>query len=63
MQNKNTTYEPYVSIAEIANTYRISPRTIHRYVADGIIPCHRISKRMVRYRISEVEEALIGRRS
>jgi hypothetical protein len=45
--------EGLVKKAALADHFQVSPRTVERWVADGM-PCHRLGG-SVRYRISECE--------
>jgi excisionase family DNA binding protein len=40
--------KPKVSIAEAADTYNCSQRTIRRRIADGTLPAYRVGPRMIR---------------
>ena len=48
----------YATIPVIASTYSVSPRTVRRWMADGLIPYYRCSSQLVRFKVAEVEQAL-----
>jgi predicted site-specific integrase-resolvase len=47
--------------AEIAAIVRVDPGTIHRYARSGAIPCVRLSRRVVRFRLDDVLQAMRAR--
>lgn len=48
----------FVDSKEISQLTSISPRSLERLRSDGTIPFYKIGRRMVRYRLQEVEAAL-----
>jgi excisionase family DNA binding protein len=52
----------YVSERQVAQTYGISMRTVHRYVAQGRLKAYRVGPKLVRFDADEVERALVGNR-
>ena len=50
----------YVNDHEVAETYGISERTVHRYVAQGRLRAYRVGPKLVRFDADEVKRALIG---
>ena len=48
----------FVDSQELSHLISISPRTLERLRSDGRIPFYKIGRRMVRYRVQEVEAAL-----
>jgi len=57
----NTPASPgFVSAKDLARYLSVSPRTVARLHSEGIIPCHRIGPRIVRFRLNEVEAAIGG---
>ena len=53
-----TTQHTYSSVAQQATRRNVSPRTFRRWVKDGLIPVHRFSARLLRFRDDEVDAAL-----
>lgn len=47
----------FLSLDDVANMLRVSPRTIRRLVADGLLPIYRFSSKLVRFRAEEVMAA------
>lgn len=43
-----------LTIEEVADLLRVNPRTIHRYVSQGLLPCVRFSKKTIRFRREDV---------
>jgi excisionase family DNA binding protein len=52
----------YIKDHQIAQTYNISLRTVHRYLAAGVLKAYRVGPKMIRFDADEVERALIGKR-
>ncbi len=52
-----TTLCPRVSAVEIGRMYGVSDESVRRWTRQGIIPARRIG-RLVRYDVTEVDEAL-----
>ena len=53
--------QSYVSAREIASRYGVSLRTVFRWKEEGLIIGHRVGGgRLVRYRLQEVDDALLG---
>lgn len=52
MENQEQRYGRY---ADIARIYGISKNTLYTLVHRGLIPCHRVSKRLVLFSYSEIE--------
>jgi len=48
--------EEYLTVNQVARMVQLSVVTIRRYTAKNEIPFHRINKRTVRYKKSEIEE-------
>jgi len=48
----------WVDSKELSRLTSISPRSLERLRSDGTIPFYKIGRRMVRYRVQEVEAAL-----
>lgn len=62
MQRSETTNQDRLVTAEaVARYFHVSPSAIHRWVHDGTIPFVRASRRIVRFRIADVERALTHR--
>lgn len=51
------TTEPYVSLADAANHFAVSSKTLRRYIADRKIPARRLGNRIL-VRLSEIEATL-----
>lgn len=49
-----------ITIAEAADTYRVSPRTIRRYIAAGRITAYRLGPRMIRLDAAQVADELLS---
>jgi len=47
--------EPTVTPREAARTLHVTPRTIYNWIAEGKLAAHRVSKRVTRIPLSEVE--------
>jgi len=47
----------FISIDDVANMLCVSPRTVRRLVADGLLPIYRFSSKLVRFRAEEVMAA------
>lgn len=65
LKNSNETRtqtEPFVRMSDLCNHLSVSRRTVDRLLARGEIPAHRLGSRTIRFRISEVEAAISGRR-
>jgi excisionase family DNA binding protein len=52
----------FISPTQAAETYEISPRTIVRYIAQGLLPAYRIGPRNIRLDVDDVERILLGNR-
>lgn len=53
--------QSYVSAREIASRFGVSLRTVFRWKEEGLIIGHRVGGgRLVRYRLQEVDDALLG---
>lgn len=52
-----TPAEPYVSLADAANHFAVSSKTLRRYIADRRIPAKRLGNRIL-VRLSEIEDTL-----
>lgn len=50
------------SIAEIADQFGLSTKTIRRYIAAGQITAYRVGPRTIRLNADEVSDQLLGRR-
>lgn len=50
--------QQYVSIESAAETLGVEPRSIRRWIAEGIIPAYRVGKRVIRIPAAAVEAAL-----
>jgi excisionase family DNA binding protein len=49
-----------ISIAQVAEQYEVSTRTIRRYIADGRLTAYRIGPRMIRLDVDQVRRQLDG---
>lgn len=54
------TEEQVMTFAEVAEYYRINPRTLEKLIAEGL-PCLALGPRVRRFRLSQVEEWLLSR--
>ena len=64
MKNTTAKQSHYLSARDIASRFGVSLRTVFRWKEEGIIVGHRIGGgRLVRYRLEEVEESLLGNKS
>jgi excisionase family DNA binding protein len=46
------------TIEDIAGLLQISARTVRRMASNGLIPCYRLSGKLLRFRVTEVLEAI-----
>jgi len=51
-----------ISLAEAAEIYGISVRTLHRYIAEGRISAYRIGPRMIRVDVEKLAQQLVVER-
>jgi len=49
-----------ITIAQVAEQYDVSTRTIRRYIADGRLTAYRIGPRMIRLDPDQVRQQLDG---
>jgi excisionase family DNA binding protein len=54
--------ETYWKVSEVAAAIQVSAQTVYRYVANGEIPCHKLS-RAVRFKPSEIESWMESRKT
>lgn len=54
------TPEPELTRADVAAMKQVSPRTVDRWVAAGLLPAYRVGPRLVRFRSEDV--ANMGRK-
>ena len=47
----------WATTSETADYLQVGERTVRRMIADGIIPAHRVSRRLVRIDLNEVDDA------
>lgn len=52
---KHPVASDYVSIDDGADYVRTTPRTVRRWIAEGRLPVHRFSQKIVRIRLSDLE--------
>ena len=45
----------------LANHFGVSVGTVRKWARDGVVPSFRVSRRVIRFRIREVESVLSGR--
>ncbi len=50
----------YRNSKQIAAEFGVSPKTVRRWTAAGLIPGQRIGPRLIRYDLDEVRAALLG---
>jgi excisionase family DNA binding protein len=50
----------YISERQVAQTYGISVRTVHRYLQAGRLKGYRVGPKLIRFDADEVKRALIG---
>lgn len=50
--------ERLVTSHRVASHFSVAVNTVRRWARDGLIPCIRVSSRVVRFRIQDVERAL-----
>lgn len=48
----------YLTAAEVADMLGITPKTLRRLVAEGVLPAYRLGPRMLRFKAEEVEAAI-----
>ena len=54
--------ETYWKVSDVAAAIQVSVQTVYRYVADGEIPFHKLS-RAVRFKPSEIENWMESRKA
>ena len=54
----NANPDQFVDAEAVAKHFGVAIPTINRWVREGRIPCVRASRRIVRFRLAEVEDAL-----
>jgi excisionase family DNA binding protein len=47
--------ETYLTVEEVASYLKLAVQTIRRYVLHKEIPFHKIKKKVIRFRLSEIE--------
>lgn len=57
MKNE-TKHTRFVSAAEVGDTLDVNIRTVLNWARNGVIPCLRLSSRVIRFDMAEVEAAL-----
>lgn len=50
--------ETLVTSDAVADHFNVTVDAVQRWAREQLIPCYRVSRRVVRFRISEVEQAL-----
>jgi excisionase family DNA binding protein len=50
----------HISIQDTATEYKVSERTIRRYIKDGRLTAYRIGPRLIRLDSEQVREQLMG---
>lgn len=50
--------ERLLTVEEVAAYLGLKPKTVYNLVAKGIIPCYRVSNRMIRFRIGKIDKWL-----
>lgn len=55
MPEKPTSPSPYMTIQQVADRWRVSTAAVRRLIADGSLRAFRISTKIIRLRISDVE--------
>ncbi len=59
-QRKRLGYgERLMTVGEVADYLRVSPKTIYNWVSMGLIPCIRRRRGMVRFKLDKVEKWLL----
>jgi len=54
------TADPWLTVGEAAARLKVQPATVRRWAMAGTIPAHRVvGSRLIRFRTSEIDEALI----
>lgn len=53
----NRQHRRWAKQAEAAEHIGVNPRTLRKYVAEGLVPAHRIG-RMIRFDLNEVDASL-----
>lgn len=55
----DTPLDPKLTVHEVAELFRVKPRTVWRWASSGVIPKpHRVGGRLARWRRSEIAAAL-----
>ncbi len=55
---KDDMKERLLTVEEVAEYLGLKPKTVYNLVAQGIIPCYRVSNRMIRFRIGKIDKWL-----
>ena len=50
-----TATAPLMTLQDVADELGVDPRTVRRWIADGLIPAYRLGPQRLRFRRSEVE--------
>jgi excisionase family DNA binding protein len=50
-----STESPYVTMAQAADWYGMSPKTVQRMIRAGELKAYRVGKRQVRIKVSDLE--------
>lgn len=50
--------DEYIGVNECAGLFKVSPRTIRRYVESGLIPCIRIGPQILRFHKATMHKKL-----
>lgn len=61
LKNREGDMEMLLSTKEVANYMKISPTQVRRLVHKQVLPCIRVSPRVLRFRKEEVDKFLEGR--
>jgi excisionase family DNA binding protein len=58
MKNMTHDQQRFLTTRELAEHFRISVRSVHRWKNEGILPFYRIGPRMIRFDLDEGNQAL-----
>ncbi len=53
-----TQRDPLATADDVARRFGVTVSTVNRWVRDGVIPCVRPSRRIVRFNLGEVERTV-----
>jgi excisionase family DNA binding protein len=52
----------FISVQQVCADKNVSPRTVYRYISQGILKPYRIGTKLIRFDVEEVERAFTAQR-